>query len=66
MSVLEKKDRGKLDDTVQLQCSITGFINIEGHTVQLNKSRWFINILFYHFSIVKFFLNKSWFFSLGI
>eukprot|EP00111_Clytia_hemisphaerica_P006790 TCONS_00019618-protein len=32
MSVLEKKGKGKLDDTVVLKCNITGFVNIDGHT----------------------------------
>jgi len=41
MSVLERKDRGKLDDTVLLKCLITGFINIEGHTVR-NKDNYLL------------------------
>ena len=42
MSVLEKKGRGKLDDTISLKCAITGFINADGHTV-----RYFLTL---HFS----------------
>ena len=34
MSVLERKGKGKIDDTVPLKCNITGFLNSDGHTVR--------------------------------
>lgn len=37
MSVLEKKGKGKLDDTVPLKCIIESFLNIDGHTEFIMK-----------------------------
>lgn len=34
MSLLERKGKGKIDDTVPLKCNITGFLNTDGHTVR--------------------------------
>ena len=44
MSVLEKKGKGLLDDTIPLTCMIAGFVKIDGHMVRyvlINDSSWF-------------------------
>lgn len=57
MSVLEKKGKGKLDDTVPLKCIIESFLNIDGHTVStgvfvleymINYKLMSVNILHNH------------------
>ena len=37
-NILEKKGKGKLDDTIPLKCSIESFATVDDHTVSFFKN----------------------------